>query len=113
MEKQLESCTMLAQTNMIKKHTFETVQKKGVWSLPKLLPFSEKYQVGDFTIAADGKTIYFASRLSLPGLEKDAEEKIFIFQEKIKMDGQSLNKLDLLLIQITVKTARKYFLLLR
>lgn len=39
-------------------------QNNGVWSPPEPLPFLDKYQAGDFTIAPDGKTMVFASRIS-------------------------------------------------
>jgi len=32
-------------------------QVDGTWSRPLLLPFVEKYQIGDFTIAPDGKNL--------------------------------------------------------
>ena len=38
-------------------------QNNGVWSPPKPVPFFDKYQAGDFTIAPDGKTMVFASNI--------------------------------------------------
>jgi Tol biopolymer transport system component len=40
-------------------------QVDGRWSEPVLLSFAEKFQIGDFTIAPDGKTLVFASRIFL------------------------------------------------
>lgn len=45
----------------------------GEWSKPKLLPFVEKYQVGDFTIAPDGKTIFFASNIFIDEIGSEGE----------------------------------------
>ena len=56
-----------------KSYTYEMVQKNGKWSTPVLLPFSEKYQLGDFTILPDGKTFIFQSNIPLKGIEADGE----------------------------------------
>ena len=48
-------------------------QENGVWSEPELLPFVEKYQVGDFTIAPDGKTLVFASRIFIEEIGAEGE----------------------------------------
>jgi hypothetical protein len=56
-----------------KSYAYEMVQKNGKWSSPELLPFSEKYQLGDFTIVPDGKTIIFQSNIPLKGLDAKGE----------------------------------------
>jgi Tol biopolymer transport system component len=48
-------------------------QKNGVWSDPELLPFVEKYQVGDYMIAPDGKTMVFASRKLIEEIGPDSD----------------------------------------
>lgn len=40
-------------------------QIEGKWTQPEPLPFGEEYRVGDFTIAPDGKTLIFASKIFL------------------------------------------------
>ncbi len=45
----------------------------GIWSAPECLPFGEKYQVGDFTVAPDGETMVFASRISIDEIEPESE----------------------------------------
>ena len=48
-------------------------QTNGVWSIPELIPFGNKYQVGDFTIGPDGKTMVFASKIFLDTVGSDGE----------------------------------------
>ena len=48
-------------------------QRNGKWSAPELLPFAEQYQVGDYTIAPDGKTMVFASRLLIDEIGPDSD----------------------------------------
>jgi glyoxylase-like metal-dependent hydrolase (beta-lactamase superfamily II)/Tol biopolymer transport system component len=48
-------------------------QKDGVWSAPEFLPFVEKYQVGDYMIAPDGKTMVFASRILIEEIGPDSD----------------------------------------
>jgi len=48
-------------------------QVDGVWSKPRPLQFAEKYQIGDFTIAPDGKTLIFASKIFLNEIGPDSE----------------------------------------
>jgi hypothetical protein len=48
-------------------------QHADEWSDPELLPFSEKYRVGDFTIAPDGKTLVFASNIYLDKIGAEGE----------------------------------------
>ena len=48
-------------------------QINGVWSAPELLPFVDKYQVGDFTIAPDGKTMVFASKIFIDEIGSESE----------------------------------------
>lgn len=48
-------------------------QKNGSWSAPEKIPFVDKYQLGDFTISPNGKTMVFASRIYIDeiGFESD------------------------------------------
>ena len=48
-------------------------KKNGVWSSPESLPFVDKYQVGDFTIAPDGKTLVFASNIFIEEIGSEGE----------------------------------------
>jgi len=48
-------------------------QINGEWSKPELLPFSEKYQAGDFTIAPDGKILIFASNIPIDEIGSEGE----------------------------------------
>jgi hypothetical protein len=48
-------------------------QNNGIWSAPELLPFVDKYQVGDFTIAPNGKTMVFASNIFLDEIGSEGE----------------------------------------
>ena len=48
-------------------------QKNGVWSAPEPLSFVDKYQVGDFTIAPDGKTMVFASNILIEEIGSEGE----------------------------------------
>ncbi len=48
-------------------------QNNGIWSPPEPLPFLDKYQAGDFTIASDGKTMVFASRISIDEIGPESE----------------------------------------
>jgi len=48
-------------------------QVNGVWSEPELLPFVDKYQVGDFTVAPDGKTMVFASNIFIEDIGAEGE----------------------------------------
>ncbi len=59
-------------------------QNSGVWSAPELLPFSEKYQVGDFTVAPDGKTMVFASRIPIDEIGSEIERVNIWSVEKTK-----------------------------
>ena len=49
--------------------TFEMVLENGEWTRPKVLEFSKEYKIGDFTIAPDGKTMYFESKLEIPEIK--------------------------------------------
>lgn len=54
----------------------------GVWSEPALLPFVDQYQVGDFTIAPDGKTMVFASNILVEEIgSKDEGGNIWIIEK--------------------------------
>ncbi len=48
-------------------------KKNGAWSVPESLPFVDKYQVGDFTIAPDGKTLVFASNIFIEEIGSEGE----------------------------------------
>lgn len=48
-------------------------QNNKVWSVPEFLPFVDKYQVGDFTIATDGKTMVFASKIFIDEIGYEGE----------------------------------------
>lgn len=48
-------------------------QNNGVWSPPEPVPFLDKYQAGDFTIAPDGKTMVFASNIFIDELGTEGE----------------------------------------
>ena len=48
-------------------------QNNGVWSTPEPLPFLDKYQAGDFTIAPDGKIIVFASKIFIDEIGSESE----------------------------------------
>ena len=48
-------------------------QKNGIWSPPEPLPFLDKYQAGDFTIAPDGKTMVFASNIFIDEIGSERE----------------------------------------
>ena len=48
-------------------------QNNEVWSPPEPVPFLDKYQAGDFTIAADGKTMVFASNIFIDEIGSEGE----------------------------------------
>ncbi len=48
-------------------------QINSIWSEPELLSFNDKYQIGDFTIAPDGKTMVFASKILVDDIRFDGE----------------------------------------
>ncbi len=48
-------------------------RNEGVWGTPDILLFADKYQVGDFTIAPDGKTMVFASRIFIDGIGSEGD----------------------------------------
>jgi len=48
-------------------------QVKAKWTKPEVLPFVEKYRVGDFTISPDGKTLAFASNLLIDEIGSEGE----------------------------------------
>lgn len=51
------------------KEIFITEMKNGAWTQPEQAPFDSRHSDGDFTVAPDGRTVYFTSRRSL--YEKD------------------------------------------
>jgi glyoxylase-like metal-dependent hydrolase (beta-lactamase superfamily II)/Tol biopolymer transport system component len=51
-----------------KPHLFLISQQGGSWGEPEPLAFADAYEIGDFTIAPDGRTVIFeSSRLSVSG----------------------------------------------
>jgi len=54
-----------------KVYTYETEQKNGQWSQPKLVPFTNMMRNGDFTLAPDEKTIYFQSNTPIAELKEE------------------------------------------
>ena len=60
-------------------------QNNGIWSYPQTIPFVDKYQVGDFTIAPEGKTMVFASRLLIDEIGSVGEgANLWIVEKKDK-----------------------------
>jgi len=78
-------------------------QKNGIWSVPELLPFIDKYQVGDFTIAPDGKTLIFASNIPIDEIGSEGEGGNIWIVKKKKPGGPSLNILGCKLTQNIMK----------
>lgn len=56
-----------------KSNTYIMENTAETWKEPELVPFSDSYQLGDFTIAPDGKTIVFASRLLIEEIGSEGE----------------------------------------
>ncbi|MBN1222800.1 MAG: PD40 domain-containing protein [Candidatus Aminicenantes bacterium] len=56
-----------------KSYTYEMTRKDNRWSAPKLIPFSDSHQVGDFALAPDGKTLYFQSNIFIEEIGKEGE----------------------------------------
>jgi Tol biopolymer transport system component len=52
---------------------FMTEMKNGGWTQPIPAPFDSRFSDGDFTVAPDGKTLYFTSRRSLRGEDKESD----------------------------------------
>jgi Tol biopolymer transport system component len=48
-------------------------QANGVWGAPTAIPFGERYQVGDFTIAPNGRTMVFASNILIEEIGSEGE----------------------------------------
>ena len=48
-------------------------QKDGLWKPPRIIESLQKYQAGDFTIAPDGKTLVFASKIFLEEIGPQGE----------------------------------------
>ena len=48
-------------------------QNNGEWNAPMLISFVDKYQVGDFTIAPDGNTMVFASKIVIQEIGSEGE----------------------------------------
>jgi Tol biopolymer transport system component len=59
-------------------------QINGIWSEPVLLPFVDTYQVGDFTIAPDGKTMVFASNIVIEAIGSEGEGGNIWIVEKVE-----------------------------
>ena len=47
--------------------------KNGVWTHPEPAPFDSPYRDGDYTVAPDGRTMYFTSLRSLDGKDEESE----------------------------------------
>jgi hypothetical protein len=56
-----------------KSHLYIMNQINGVWSAPEPIPLVDKYGVGDFTIAPDGKTMAFASKIPIKEIGPDGK----------------------------------------
>ncbi len=56
-----------------KSYLYITDNSHGIWVAPKPIPFVEKYQIGDFTIAPDGRTLMFASNLLIAEIGSEGE----------------------------------------
>ncbi|MBN2134485.1 MAG: PD40 domain-containing protein [Acidobacteria bacterium] len=55
------------------------------WSKPEFLSSLDKYQPGDFTIAPDGKTLIFASRILIESIGSEGEgANIWIVEKTVK-----------------------------
>jgi hypothetical protein len=52
---------------------FEMTRRDGNWSAPAELPFSASFQVGDYSIAADGRTLFFQSNIAVDAIGSDGE----------------------------------------
>ena len=48
-------------------------QIDGVWTSPEPVPVLDRYQAGDFTVAPDGKTLLFASRIFIEEIGSEGE----------------------------------------
>jgi len=56
-----------------KSYLYSTRQVNSTWSEPELLTCVEQYQIGDFTIAPDGKTLVFASNILIEEIGSEGE----------------------------------------
>lgn len=56
-----------------KSYLYITHQVSGIWTKPELLPYVEQYQIGDFTIAPDGKILIFASNILIDEIGSEGE----------------------------------------
>ena len=61
-------------------------QKQGKWSEPVLLPFGDNYRVGDFTIAPDGKTMVFASKIFIEEFGLGGEGAVHRLKILVRID---------------------------
>lgn len=50
---------------------YEMKQKNGQWNQPKLVPFTNMMRNGDFTIAPNGRTLYFQSNIPIEELKEE------------------------------------------
>jgi Tol biopolymer transport system component len=53
---------------------FEMISEDGRWDMPRELPFSQSHRVGDFTIAPDGRTLFFQSNIPVEEIGSDGED---------------------------------------
>lgn len=51
--------------------TYEMERVNNQWTQPKLVPFADMMENGDFVFAPDGKTLYFQSHIPVEGLETE------------------------------------------
>jgi len=51
--------------------TYEIERENNLWTQPKLVPFANMMENGDFVFAPDGKTLFFQSNTPVKGLESD------------------------------------------
>jgi Tol biopolymer transport system component len=56
-----------------KDEIYEMFLKNGIWTKPQPVSFKSPHYDGDFTVAPDGKTIYFSSRRSTVGGEEASD----------------------------------------
>jgi len=56
-----------------KSEIYMTQMKNGTWTQPEPAPFDSRFSDGDYTVASDGRTLYFTSRRSLRGKDEESE----------------------------------------
>lgn len=53
--------------------TYEMELINGIWTEPKLVPFVDMMENGDFAFAPDGETLFFQCNVPVEGLETDGQ----------------------------------------